>query len=62
MAKAASHRLLYQIRPRLVAFADPFLISEDDMIRELSAKVFLTMWKRLNDPVYIQQIIDVSFL
>ena len=52
MSKAASHRLLHQIKPRLVAFADPFLISDDDKIRELSAKVFLTIWRRLGDPVY----------
>ena len=54
MSAAASHRLLYQIRPRLITFADPFLISDDDKIRELSAKVFLTIWKRINDPVYTQ--------
>jgi len=62
MAGAASHRLLLQIKQRLTSFADPFLVSEDDEIRELATRVFLTLFKRLGDAAYIQNILDVSFL
>jgi hypothetical protein len=62
MAGAASHRLLLQIKQRLTAIADPFLVNEDDQIRELSAKVFTTICKRLGDSAYTQGILDVQFL
>ena len=62
MAGAASHRLLLQIKQRLTTIADPFLVSDDNQIRELSAKVFITIFKRLGDPGYTQSIMDVSFL
>jgi len=62
MAAAASHRLLLQIKQRLTAIADPFLVSDDDQIRELSAQVFTTICKRLGDSGYTQSTIDVSIL
>lgn len=62
MSGAASHRLLLQIKQRLISIADPFLVGEDQEIRELSARVFLTIFRRLGDPVYTQNIMDVSFL
>jgi len=49
MAGAASHRLLLQIKQRLITIADPFLVNGDNQIRELSVNVFLTILKRLND-------------
>jgi len=52
MSGAASHRLLLQIKPRLIHFADPFLVNDGDSIRELSAKVFMTIFKRLGDQTY----------
>jgi len=52
MAGAASHRLLLQIRSRLTAIADPFLSNDDTLIRELSTKVFITIFKRLGDAAY----------
>jgi signal transduction protein with GAF and PtsI domain len=49
MAGAASHRLLLQIKGRLTAIADPFLVNSDTQIRELSVRVYLTIFKRLGD-------------
>lgn len=52
MAGAASYRILSQIKNRLTTIADPFLINEDDVVRELAADVFLTIFKRLGDATY----------
>jgi hypothetical protein len=52
MAGAASYRILSQIKNRLTTIADPFLINEDDVVRELAADVFLTIFKRLGDANY----------
>jgi hypothetical protein len=62
MAGAASHRLLLQIKTRLTAIADPFLVHDDDGIREYAVKVFTTIFKRLGDTAYTQSTLDVSFL
>jgi len=62
MAGAASHRLLLQIKGRLTSIADPFLVAEDKDIRELSARVLLTIFKRLGDPTYTQNMIESAFL
>jgi len=62
MAGAASYRILSQIKNRLTTIADPFLINEDDVVRELAADVFLTIFKRLGDANYTQNTLDVSFL
>jgi len=62
MASAASHRLLLQIKTRLTTIADPFLVHEDDQIREYAVKVFTTIFKRLGDTTYTQNSLDVSFL
>jgi len=62
MAGAASHRLLLQIKGRLTAIADPFLVADNKEIRELAAKVFLTVFKRLGDPAYTQSMLDATFL
>ena len=40
----------------------PFLVNDDDSIRELSVKVFITIFKRLGDATYTQNILDSSFL
>jgi hypothetical protein len=62
MAGAASHRLLMQIKGRLTAIADPFLVADNKEIRELAAKVFLTVFRRLGDPAYTQSMLDATFL
>lgn len=62
MAGAASHRLLLQIKGRLTSIADPFLVADDKDIRELAAKVFLTVFKRLGDPAYTQSMLEAAFL
>lgn len=62
MAKAASHRLLHQIKSRLTAIIDPFLINEDKEIRELSAMVYITIFKRLGAPEYLASTLDSAFL
>jgi hypothetical protein len=62
MSSAASHRLLLQIKPRLIGFAAPFLVNDDDPIRELSVKVYITIFKRLGDATYAQNTLDSSFL
>jgi len=62
MAGAASHRLLLQIKTRLTLIADPFLVHDDDEIREYAVKVFTTIFKRLGDTTYTQSVLDVSFL
>jgi hypothetical protein len=62
MARAASYRILQQIKNRLTTIADPFLVHDDDGVRELAADVFLTIFKRLGDPGYTQNTLDVSFL
>jgi len=38
------------------------LVNEDDQIRELSARVFTTIFKRLGDNGYTQSTLDVAFL
>lgn len=62
MAGAASHRLLLQIKGRLTSIAEPFLVADDKDIRELAAKVFLTVFKRLGEPAYTQSMLEAAFL
>jgi len=62
MAGAASHRLLQTVKQRLTTIADPFLTHEDTELRELAGRVFLTVFKRLGDPAYVQHTMDVAFL
>lgn len=62
MAGAASHRLLLQIKTRLTTIAEPFLVHDDNEIREYAVKVFTTLFKRLGDSNYTQSTLDVAFL
>lgn len=62
MSKAASHRLLHMIKNRLTTIIDPFLVSEDKVIRELSASVYLTIFKRLGAAEYFASTLDSAFL
>jgi hypothetical protein len=62
MAGAASYRILQQIKNRLTTIADPFLVNEDERVRKLAADVFLTLFRRLGDPNYTQNTLDISFL
>jgi hypothetical protein len=62
MAGAASHRLLMTIKTRLTNISEPFLVTDDDKNRELSTKVYLTIFKRLGDPVYTQAMLDTHFV
>lgn len=62
MAGAASHRLLTQIKGRLTTIADPFLVIDNEEIRQLAAKVYLTVFRRLGDPIYTQNMLNTAFL
>jgi hypothetical protein len=62
MASAASHRLLCQISPRLISIMDPFLMSEIDEIRNFSTEVFVILFRRQNDKIFIEGNLDNSIM
>lgn len=44
MVAAASHRLLQQISPRIIALVENNLASDNEAIRQWSSKIFVTMF------------------
>jgi hypothetical protein len=44
MASSAPHRLLMTISPKLVSILDPYLSAESQELREISSRVFITMF------------------
>ena len=44
MVSAASHRLLQQISPRVIALVEDNLASDNEAIRQWSTKIFTTMF------------------
>jgi hypothetical protein len=62
MASAASHRLLCQISPRLISIMDPYLISETEEIRNFATEVFIILFRRQNDKVFIESNLDNSIM
>jgi hypothetical protein len=62
ITQAASVRLLASIKARIVSIADPFLLTDDNNVRDLAAQVFITIMKRMNEPNYTESLLNSSFL
>lgn len=53
MAESAPTKLLTDIRHRIISIMDPNLYHENEEVRGLAAKVFITIFQKLSDSQYI---------
>lgn len=62
MATGAHHRLLQVIAPKLIEILDPYLSAENEELRTLTSKVFITLFQRQTDKGFVDPILNNSFL
>lgn len=62
IAGSAHHRLLQIISPKLVEILDPYLSAENEDLRTVSSKVFITLFQRQTEKTFVDPILSSSFL
>ena len=62
MAYAAPTKLLTDLRNRFLSIMDLNLSHENEEIRDLSGKVFITVFQKTYEPLYMTSNLDKSFM
>ena len=62
MTSAAPTKLLTELRNRFISLIDPNLSHDQEEVRNLSARVFLTVFEKTFEPNYMTHTLDKSIL
>lgn len=62
MVEAAPTKILHDIRDRVISIIDNNIYHESEVVRDLAANIFTTIFEKIYDQPYISKILDVHFL